>query len=399
MKTITEKAKQIPVMGAYDVFVAGGGIAGIAAALAAARAGAKVILTEKQCILGGLATAGLVTIYLPLCDGCGKQVSFAIAEELLKLSISYGAEDRYPKPWLEDGSDEEKAEIRYQVRFNPHLFAIEAEKLLVAEGVKILYNTQICETVMDGDKIGAVIVENKSGRGAYEVKSVVDATGDADICKFAGAKTDTFKPLNVLAAWNYVSTKDGVKLNMLGYCEVPDEDKTGDEPAPLVKERFTGLDGEEISNMLIMAHTQMLNDFKKKRKEDEIYTPVTMPTMPQLRMTRRIDGKYVLDDKEMHTYFEDSIGMICDWRKRGPVYEVPFRTLYGKEVKNLICAGRCISVTDNMWDVSRVIPPCAVTGQAAGTAAAMTDDFASLDVKELQDKLTASGVVLHECDL
>ena len=91
--------------------------------------------------------------------------------------------------------------------------------------------------------------------------------------------------------------------------------------------------------------------------------------------------------------------MVSNWKKRGPVYEVPFRTLYSKEVKNLIFAGRCTSVTDAMWDIMRVIPCCAVTGQAAGLAAAMTDDFSALDIKELQKKLKAAGVVLHEKEL
>jgi hypothetical protein len=101
----------------------------------------------------------------------------------------------------------------------------------------------------------------------------------------------------------------------------------------------------------------------------------------------------------MHTYFEDSIGMVSNWKKRGPIYEVPFGTLYSKEVKNLITAGRCTSVDDTLWDVMRVIPCCVVTGQAAGTAAAMTDDFTTLDVKALQKKLTDNGVVLHEKDI
>ena len=116
-------------------------------------------------------------------------------------------------------------------------------------------------------------------------------------------------------------------------------------------------------------------------------------------MTRRISGEYTLDSKEMHKYFEDSIGMVSDWRKRGPVYEVPFRTLYSGKIKNLICAGRCTSVTDAMWDIMRVIPCCAVTGQAAGTAAAMTDDFASHPVSEHQTQLKKDGVILHEEDL
>ena len=85
----------------YDIAVCGGGFGGISAALAAARMGKKVVLFEKQYMLGGLGTAGLVTIYLPLCDGYGKQVSFGIAEELFRLSISYGAEARYPANWLD----------------------------------------------------------------------------------------------------------------------------------------------------------------------------------------------------------------------------------------------------------------------------------------------------------
>lgn len=91
--------------------------------------------------------------------------------------------------------------------------------------------------------------------------------------------------------------------------------------------------------------------------------------------------------------------MVSDWRKRGPVYEVPFRTLYSGEIKNLITAGRCTSVTDSMWDIMRVIPCCAVTGQAAGTAAALSNNFSQLDVKALQTELKKAGVVLHEEEL
>ena len=92
MKTILENAKEIPVAGDYDVIVAGGGVAGIAAALAAARHGAKTLLLERMYMLGGLATSGLVTVYLPLCDGAGHQVSFGLAEELLRLCVSHGFE-------------------------------------------------------------------------------------------------------------------------------------------------------------------------------------------------------------------------------------------------------------------------------------------------------------------
>ncbi|MBE6556708.1 MAG: FAD-dependent oxidoreductase [Ruminococcaceae bacterium] len=116
-------------------------------------------------------------------------------------------------------------------------------------------------------------------------------------------------------------------------------------------------------------------------------------------MTRRLVGEYELSQTEMHTYFEDSVGMVGDWRRRGPVYEVPLRTLYTREVSNLFCAGRCTSVTEAMWDIMRVIPCCAVTGQAAGLAAGMVSAGEALNVKRLQKQLTESGAVLHEQDI
>ena len=399
MTELLEKERKIPVLGSCDVFVAGGGVAGVSAALAAARNGASVILTEKQCILGGLATAGLVTIYLPLCDGMGRQVSFGLAEELFRLSIRHGAEERYPKAWLENGTDEERKKERFEVQFNASLFAIEMERELIKAGVKILYDTQICSVNTNGDKIDAMIVENKSGRCAYEVKSVVDASGDADICKFAGEKTVNFAPGNILAAWSYGFKNGKIGLNMLGYSEIPDEDKTGDEPKPLMNRRFSGINGEEISEMLQCAHEQILNNFKKERKNDNKYVPVTIPTMPQLRMTRGIAGKYTLGTKDEHKEFNDSVGMFSNWKKRGPVYELPFSSLHGNRIKNLICGGRCISAEDSMWDVTRVIPVCAVAGQAAGTAAAMSSDFDNIDILALQRKLKSDGVKLHESEL
>ena len=385
-----------------DVLVCGGGFGGISAALAAARQGKRVILLEKEYILGGLGTAGIVTIYLPLCDGLGHQVSFGIVEELFRLSISMGAEDRYPKNWLDsdDIANRTDKDDRFQVQYNPSLFAMLVEKLLCDNGVEILYGTYAVATHKENDKITAVIVENKSGRQAIAVKSVVDATGDADIAKFSNAPTANFGQGNVLAAWYYSCGKEGYKLQSLGFCDVPDEEKRSDNKVQLlVNRRFSGLDGKEISEQTIMSHTSTLNDIKKCRADDPTLIPTMIATIPQLRMTRRIDGEYVLDESEVHTYFDDSVGMVPDWRKRGPVFEVPFRTLYSSKVKNLIFAGRCTSVTDRMWDIMRVIPCCAVTGEAAGTAAALTDDFSTLNVKELQDILVNNGVKLHEKDI
>ena len=127
---VRKQEKEAPLLCRCDVAVAGGGVAGIAAALAAARQGADVALLEKQCVLGGLATSGLVTVYLPLCDGRGNQVSYGLAEELFRLSVRYGAQRKYPKAWLEGGTKEERIAKRYEAQFNPVYFQLLAERLL-----------------------------------------------------------------------------------------------------------------------------------------------------------------------------------------------------------------------------------------------------------------------------
>lgn len=388
------EAIRTPVTKTCDVLVCGGGFAGISAALAAARMQKKVILLEKQCILGGLGTAGLVTIYLPLCDGFGRQVSFGIAEELLRLSLSMGAEALYPANWLDHNDPARRTEKdpRFEVQFNPHLFALLAEELLLREGVEILYGTYAVGVELHGNKIASVITESSSGREGIAVTSVVDATGDCRIAHLADAPTETTREGNLLAAWYYRLSSEGYGLTILNPGHTAKEGDTAFR-------RFTGLENGEINEFLRLSHHAVLQDVRQKRENDPALFPVTMATMPQLRMTRKLTGAYTLHDREMHTYFEDSIGMVSDWRKRGPVYEVPFRTLYTPAVRNLAVAGRCTSVTEEMWDIMRVIPCCAVTGEAAGTAAAMTDDLPALEIQRLQTALTTKGVILHEGDL
>ena len=383
-----------------DVLVAGGGFAGIAAALSASRTGAKVILVENSFILGGLATSGLVTIILPICDGEGRQVCFGIIEELLRLSVKHAVEEDAPE-WLYGGTLEERINHRFRVRFNASFFVLEVEKLLLSQGVEIVYGTRVCDVLKENDKIKYCIVDNKSGFSAIEVeKSVVDATGDADICCFAGEDTVLYKNKNTLASWYYYACKDGLNFCPLGYSEVPG---SGDDPKDMSsggeRRLFSGIDGFENSEMVQLSHKQMLIDMVKHYEEDNSRIPSCVPTIPQLRMTRRIDGAGTFDISSDHTYCDTSVGIITHWWDKGHLYEVPFNVLYGRKVKNLICAGRNISATDEMWKISRVIPYCAVTGQAAGTAAAMTDDFSSLDVTVLQKKLQDDGVILHEKDL
>ena len=204
----------------------------------------------------------------------------------------------------------------------------------------------------------------------------------------------------MLAGWYYYHEKNEYKLKMLGWADIPDKFKTK-EQKELEKslKRYSGLDAKELTEQVITAHAFSLDDFLKKGGISKEYNLGTIATIPQIRMTRRIVSDYEIDDTEMHKEFDDSVGLFSDWRKAGPVYELPFSCLYSTKIKNLITAGRCISVTEPMWDITRVIPVCAVSGQAAGTAAAFTDDFKNLSVEKLQKALQQDGVVLHEKDL
>ena len=377
----------------YDVAVVGGGFAGISAALAAARGGKKVVLFERQFMVGGLATSGLITVYLPLCDGYGHQVSFGIAEELFRASVKHGYDCRYPYNWLDGIGTRTEKDQRFLVQFNPQLFALVAEKMLNEAGVDIIYGSFVCDAHVENRIIDYVAVENKSGRTNYYVKSVVDASGDLDVGVFAGAKYDSYTPGNLLAAWYYYTDEKGYRAKQFGAADVIYQEEE------LVTKRFGGIDAKETSEMVILSHEKILEDYLKRQNAGENLALSTIASIPQLRMTRKLVGEYVLAYDEQHTRFEDSIGMVSDWIKRGPVWEVPFRTLYSKEVKNLITAGRITSVDEKLWNIMRVIPCCAVTGEAAGVAAAMTDDFSTIDIKKLQEILQANGVVLHESDL
>ncbi len=388
-----------PIKYSCDVCVAGGGVAGIAAALSAARAGrargekTDVILLERGFMLGGLATAGLVTIYLPICDGVGNQVCYGITEELFHLSIEHGAEAMYPTAWLDGNDPAERKKHRFQVQFNAQLFATSAEKLLINEGVKILYGASATGCMTRDGKITHLIIEGKGGREAIEIRrSVVDTTGDSDVCKLSGAKTDIFSEGNKLAAWYYGYGDHNFKLYMCGVHDIPD---TEDNTELKDTRRFTGLDTEELSELMELQHRSLVNNLLERRKKISDLVPVTISTIPTVRMTRKLVGAYTQDISEIGVSYPDTVGIYPSWRKSGVVYELPLSTLYGHEVKNLLTAGRSISVTEALWDVTRVIPVCAVTGEAAGAAAAFGDDIANIDIAKLREYLKNAGVLLE----
>lgn len=408
---IFECGRSIGCYGTFDVAVAGGGFAGVAAALSAARSGAATCLIEKTCAPGGLGTLGLVVDYLPLCDGRGTKLVGGIGEELLRLSGKYGKTD-FPACWRPDGDTEARKEQRYELTYSPASMILLMEELLLEAGVSIFYDTRVCALSMQRRTIEALIVENSSGRGAICCKSVVDATGDAVICAFAGEQTAE-SDKNVCAWWFYGETKNGLKLNRKTdnfYRITPD--------MPL----YSGTDHADVTALCvetrnrIRVFTQAVNngcaaglaggelshdgssEVRTAGAPDRQY-PAILPMIPQFRMTQRVITDYQLDEADAGRWFEDCIGLTGDWRKRGPRYSIPYRAICATQTENLLVAGRCISTTEAGWDIMRVIPTCAVTGEAAGAACALAamehgGSVHDLPIEQLQKHLRQQGVIL-----
>jgi len=393
MKSMVEKEKKIPVSGAYDVVVVGGGIAGVAAAAAASRNGAKTCLIEKEYGLGGLATLGNVIIYLPLCDGMGNQVIKGLGEELLKLSIKDGY-DEIPDCWKKrNGDKKERSEKRYRVDFNPMSYMLELEEFICKNGVKLYYDTRLCSVIKDQGLIKGLIVENKGGRSVIACGAVVDASGDADVCFHAGEKTVSLNT-NVRAGWFYYF--DGKKVQLKPFTKWYNADGSFRSESGRA---FSGTDADDVTDFVLETRKMLKKELISLKKENPKIDPLFMTSIPAMRMTRRLRGKIELEESHDKHYFDDCVGMTGDWRKNGPVFYIPLRALAAVKTGNLITAGRCISAKGEGWDTMRVIPTCAVTGEAAGAASAMLcsarkKSFAELDIPRLQDLLKSQNVLI-----
>jgi len=398
-KKIIEK-REVPVIEEYDVIVVGAGVAGVAAALAAARQDQKVLIIEKSVMPGGLATLGLIAVYLPLCNGKGRKLIGGISEELLLDSIKYGY-NNLPKEWKRKTDEIKNTAKRYRTQFSPPEFILAMEEKLIAEGIDILYDTLFSDAIMDKKSCKGIIVENKSGRVAYSCKTVVDATGDSDVMHRAGVNCK--EQSNRLSYWWYETSLDAMKKAvdkgdvMQGIKLKSTDEKGFEKDYPNFSKRFIGTDGKEVSEYIISGRQMMLMRAKKRDKNKESF--LSFSGMAQLRTTRRIDGLYTLIESDEGAEFEDSVGCVGDWRKAGSIYEIPYRTLISKDVENIITAGRNISSAGDAWEVTRVIPVAAMTGEAAGIAVSIacreSKPLQEIDIDKLQSTLKANGILLH----
>ena len=380
----------------YDVIVVGGGVAGVAAAVAASRNGAKTLLMEKTVILGGLATIGLINWYEPLCDGEGNQMVTGIAEELIKLSVKYGFES-LPEKWGGEGKYPPRGE-RYATFFSPNIFALALIEYLEENGVSLRLDTLATyPDVVDGICKG-ILVETIGGREYFPAKMVVDATGNACICHRAGIPTELGD--NYFSYITHeIDDKDAVKLAETGDFRIARKWKSAGSDMfgngqPEGKKAMQVSTADDVTEYMVWGGKKVLKRLKSEDKNSR--DVMSIPAMPQFRKIRRIIGEVEFDGSEDGVCIEDSVGTFGDFRKAGRHFQLPYASLYNKKVGNLFAAGRVISAKDDGWELIRVIPVAALSGEAAGTAAALCvrekcGNY-ELDVKMLQKSLKEAGV-------
>lgn len=400
---VIEPSRRVPVAADYDVVVAGGGIAGCAAAVAAARNGASVCLLEKENGLGGLATLGNVTIWLPICDGKGRQVIGGIGEELLRLSVedlNHNNREAHflgiPSCWQSGGDSKARQRARFQVSFNPTSYLLALEKWVGKAGVDLFYDTRLVSVLKEEDCITHAVLENKSGRLAVRGQYFVDTTGDADLCYLAGEETRALDT-NVICGWFYYIVDGRLHLKPYSKPYSPKLTKQG-STGPF----FRGDKGKQVSQMIILSREEIRRQIEKLRERypNSDVEPFKVPAIPCFRTTRRLAGRSAPGEEDVHHWFEDTVAITGDWRKSGPVYAIPLSSLSGVKNHNLITAGRCISVDNSIWDCTRAIPTCSVTGEAAGTAAALNVAEMRQGVKpevetsKIQDRIKTNGGLL-----
>ncbi len=377
----------------YDVIVAGAGVAGIAAALECARSGMKTALIEKTILPGGLATSGMVNIYLPLCDGKGRQVIHGISEELLKASIKYGPGE-IPKGW---GGIRGERKERYRVAFSPSACVLAYDEILEEKNLDVWYDTQISGACVKGSRLTAVEVLNKSGKIRLEAKCFIDGTGDADIANFAGAECEEGE--NSLSIWamNAYPEKNGTTVSMIRF-GADDAGRGHPKGAPKLK----GTSGSDTTTFVLESRRLLRKHYanlKEGRTRANEY-PVSLPTMAQFRTTRKIKGLSSIRNDAYNRNIDDSVGIIPEWRFAGKCWEVPYGSLIPKKIKGILAVGRCMDAeTGDAWNVARVIPCAALTGQIAGISAVMSvrrKTFPDkITLKDIRKNLDKRGILYH----
>jgi hypothetical protein len=443
-RTVTEPARDTKVFGEFEVVVLGGGMAGIAAAAAAGKAGASTLLVERYGFLGGMGTAAGVTNFCGLhanIHGDIQQVVHGVTDDLLGRIDRLGGL-RTPH----DVFGKTKAQA-----YDTAAFKIAADDLLLSSGVQILFHAMAAGVTMDGARrVTALLLETKSGRRAVFGRVFIDASGDGDLAVWAGAPWElgdgeggmlypsTMFRLNAVAAGAAEARAwEGIPAIM----EAAERDERMRFPrkTPIIRPQknsiewranvtqvtnpdgsaVDGTDAVQLSHGEIEGRRQIRDSFAFLRERVSAFRDayiVDIPPQLGIRETRRVLGDYVLTEVDVLgcASFEDSVGVngwpieahvagdvLFKWqdipRARG-FNHMPYRMLLPRGLDNVLVAGRCASMSHMGQSAARVSGACFVMGEAAGEAAAMMapghGTSRDVDVGTLQQRLSRNGAYL-----
>jgi len=439
---ISEPARQTPVFGEYDVVVLGGGPAGMAAAVTAARAGRSTLLIERYGFLGGMGTAAGVTNFCGLhanVEGDIRQVVHGVADDLLARIDKLGGLN---KPHNLFGKTVAQA-------YDTAAYKVAADDLMLAAGVSILFHALAAGVVMSKPgHVQALLVETKSGRVAVRGRAFIDCSGDGDLAAWAGApyekgdgqgnmlypstmfRINGIDPARAGEAWKTIPELM-LKAEAEGRYKFPRKtpiirpQKSGIEwrvnLTQLANPQGNAMDGTdavELSEAEVLGRRQIADvaGFLKEVPGFEKSYIVDIAPQVGIRETRRVTGLYQLTESDVLdcASFDDTIG-VNGWplelHLKGDVEfrwpkipesrgfnHLPYRMIVPQGLENLWVAGRCASMSHEAQSAARVTGACFVMGQAAGAAADLAlkaeCDAASVDVPALQKQLEAEGAYL-----
>lgn len=436
---VAEPARQTPVWGDFDVLVVGGGPAGLAAAVSAARHGARTLLVERYGFLGGMGTAGGVTNFAGLYGrrgGVMQQLVHGVADELLARIDALGG--------LNAPQDGLQGRIRVR-SYDVAAYKCAADGLLLDAGVELLFHAWAAGVSMAEGRIDAVLLETKSGRQAVRARQVIDCSGDADIAHFAGAPTTLgdgagemlypstmfriggvdaaralaavgeFKAIDALmdaAAGRYDFPRRGAILRPQ---RNPTEWRANVTQLRNAQGRAVdATDARQLSAAEVEGRRQIVGYMRFLRAEVPGFEQAEISEIAAqvgVRETRRVHCLHMLGGEEVlaGTRFDDSIGLNAwpvekhvaggvEWAfphdPANSFNQLPYRMLVPVAVDNLLVAGRCAGMEHLGQSAARASGACFVMGQAAGTAAALRV-AGRFSVPELQRLLRADGARLE----